>query len=195
MCFYLPLAEEYFGLEAIFPYENYINQMNFYGLKYLTYPFHRPYFSFIFILWIVFLATLYMLAIGGRIMGVLLYCSIIILKIRNGFILDGSDNVIQVILPFLVLADNLEHFRYSKKKQDILSNFISKYSLIFTYAIMIQVCFVYLFTGLAKHEGELWRNGTAVYYTMRVRDFMATDWNIPLTTNHYFVVILTYFTM
>lgn len=60
---------------------------------------------------------------------------------------------------------------------------------------MIQVCFVYLFTGLAKHEGELWRNGTAVYYTMRVRDFMATNWNIPLTTNHYFVVILTYFTM
>ena len=60
---------------------------------------------------------------------------------------------------------------------------------------MIQVCFVYLFTGLAKHEGELWRNGTAVYYTMRVKDFMATRWNIPLTENHYFVVLSTYFTM
>ena len=195
MCFYLPLAEDYFGLNGIFPYENYIEQMNFYGLKFLTYPYHLQHFPFIFILTIILLATLYMLAIGGRFVGVMLYFTIIILKIRNGFILDGSDNVIQVVLPFLVLADNLDHFRYFKKKENMISNFISKYSVIFTYAIMIQVCFVYLFTGLAKHEGELWRNGTAVYYTMRVRDFMATNWNIPLTRNHYFVVILTYFTM
>jgi len=62
MCFYLPLAEDYFGLNGIFPYENYIEQMNFYGLKFLTYPFHIPHFPFIFILTVIILATLYMLA-------------------------------------------------------------------------------------------------------------------------------------
>lgn len=82
--------------------------------------------------------------------------------------LDGSDNVIQVLLPFIILSDNLEHFRYFKRKTNIISKILSYYSPVFTYALMIQVCFVYLFTALAKNEGELWRNGTAVYYTMRV---------------------------
>ncbi|MFM7430668.1 MAG: HTTM domain-containing protein [Flammeovirgaceae bacterium] len=60
---------------------------------------------------------------------------------------------------------------------------------------MIQICYVYFFTALAKLQGALWLNGTAIYYTMRVDEFRATDWNISLTKNHYFVVLSTYFTL
>ena len=64
-----------------------------------------------------------------------------------------------------------------------------------TIGLLIQVCFVYFFTALAKFQGSLWLNGTAIYYTMRVDEFRATRWNILLTENHYFVVFSTYFTM
>lgn len=194
MCFYIPVAESYFGVEGIFPYENYIEQMKYYG--FLIYPFSIPYLSKIFLLAVILFATMYLFAIWGRISGILLFLSLIILKLRNGFILDGSDNVIQVILPFLILSDNLNYFRYfERKKLTLISKLLSRYSIIFTYGFMLQVCYVYFFTALAKHEGELWRNGTATYYTMRVRDFMATDWNITLTENHYFVIVTTYFTL
>jgi hypothetical protein len=194
MCFYLPMADELFGLNSIFPFESYMAMMDLHGLSYLTYPFHISLLPQLYLLLIILLATLYMVAIGGRLIGALLYVSIIILKIRNGFILDGSDNVIQVTLPFLILADNLSHFRFFKR-EIATTSLISKLSPIAAYGLMVQVCFVYFFTGLAKSQGELWLNGTAVYYTMRVRDFMATSWNIPLTENHYFVVTSTYFTL
>ena len=195
LCFYLPLSEYFFGANAISQYESYIEQMNFYGMRYLTYPFNIPYLTKLYLILMIILTSMYMLAIGGRFVGIIVFLGIIVLKIRNGFILDGSDNVIQVVFPFLVLADNLQHFRYFKLGGGKTGNLFFEISVVATYALMIQVCFVYLFTGLAKHQGELWQNGTAIYYTMRVRDFMATNWNIPLTENHYFVVLSTYFTM
>lgn len=195
MCFYLPMADDFFGPNAFFPYINYLEQMHFFNLKYLIFPFNIPYLSQLYLIIVIVLASMYMVAIGKRYVGFLLYISIIILKIRNGFILDGSDNVIQVTLLYLVISDNLEHFRYFDSKKEKRGNLTTQISLIATYALMIQICFVYFFTSLAKHQGDLWQNGTAVYYTMRVRDFMATDWNIPLTRNHYFVVFSTYLTL
>lgn len=194
MCFYLPMADELFGAHSIFPFESYVVLMDYYGLHHLTYPFNTLFFPQLYLLAVIVFATTYMLGVGGRIMGVLLYLSIIILKIRNGFILDGSDNVIQVTLPFLILADNLSYFRLFKI-ETTRNSFLNKVSSIPSYGLMIQICFVYFFTGLAKLQGELWLNGTAIYYTMRVSDFMATSWNIALTENHYFVVIGTYFTV
>lgn len=194
MCFYLPMADQLFGANSIFPFASYADLMRYYGLGAFTYPFNLPLLPQLYLILVIIFATLYMVAVGGRFMGFLLYLSIIFLKIRNGFILDGSDNVIQVTLPFLIIGDNLKYFRlFDNYKETTLSlNAISHLGI---YALMIQVSFVYFFTALAKLQGELWLNGTAVYYTMRVRDFMATDWNIPLTENHYFVVLGTYFTL
>ena len=41
----------------------------------------------------------------------------------------------------------------------------------------------------------MWLNGMATYHTMRGEEFRQTTWNIPLTSNHYFVVLSTYFTV
>ena len=73
-------------------------------------------------------------------------------------------------------------------------SFSSELSYVSFIALLVQVCFVYFFTGLAKIQGDLWLNGTAVYYVMRVDEFRHTSFNIPLTENHYFVVFSTYLT-
>ena len=130
MCFYIPLDEDFFGANGISPYESYVEQMNFYGMKYLTYPFNIPVLSKVYLIAMVILTTMYMLAIGGRFTGIIVLLGIIILKIRNGFILDGSDNVTQVTFPFLVLADNLQYFRYFKRSEPKQETYCIKYRLL-----------------------------------------------------------------
>lgn len=191
---YIPYADVFFGKNSIYPLQLYVEEMKINGLDFLILPFDVSFFPELYLYVVIILALLYLLAIGKRYIGVLLYFAIIILKTRNGFILDGSDNVIQVTLPFLVIADNLKHFRFFKADFKI-TPIVQNISIIAAYGLMIQVCFVYFFTALAKLQGDLWLNGTATYYTMRVQDFMATKWNIPLTENHYFVVLSTYFTV
>lgn len=198
MCFYLPMSSDLFGNDGIFPYNSYIEIMKLYNLEIFTYPFNINFAPQLFLYTIIIVATLYMFGVFGRITGLFLFVFIMILKLRNGFILDGSDNVMQVTLPFLILADNLDYFRFSDKKEikttffSQLFNTISKIAVI---GFLIQISFVYFFTALAKLQGDLWLNGTATFYTMRVEDFNATDWNIPLTRNFYFVVLSTYFTI
>jgi|GEM_PF-3173440 len=197
--FYFPMADALFGRNAIYDYGLYLTDMNTSLMRWLIYPFQVPFAPQVFLIGMMILASLFILAIGGRVVGAALYLMIIILKARNELILDGSDNVIQVTMPFLLLASSYEYFRYAEKKPtDGPSRWQQLYQPVAdlaAYGLLIQVCFVYFFTGMEKAQGKLWLNGTATFYTMRVEEFRATSWNVPLTANYYFVVLSTYFTL
>jgi hypothetical protein len=198
--FYLPMADALFGGNAIYDLSLYALDMRISGIGALTYPFQQPGASQLFLLVTAVAAGCFVLAIGGRVVGVVLYFLVIILKLRNGLILDGSDNVIQVTLPFLIAAQSYNYFRLQPKRIALLrspiwSQLYQPVATAAAYGLMVQVCFVYFFTGLEKMQGELWQNGTATYYTMRVEEFRATEWNIWLTRNHFFVVLTTYSTV
>ncbi|MCH7402287.1 DCC1-like thiol-disulfide oxidoreductase family protein [Belliella kenyensis] len=200
--FYFPMAEPLFGANAIVPYNIYKNLMNLYNLDFMIYPFEIPFASHFLLLLIIIFSSLFLLGVGGRVSGLILYFLVFTLNQRNNFLLDGSDNVIAVTLTFLLLSDCLSHFTYNyreKKKNKFQNKFLqSLWVSLNSFAIaglLIQISFVYFFTALHKLQGSMWLNGTAVYYTMRVVDFKATSWNIFLTENHYFVVLSTYFTV
>ncbi len=202
MIFYYPLADDLFGVNAIFPYNDYVAIMHLYGFDFLTYPFNITVAARFFIFITFSVSFLFLFGVFKRVTGILLYICLFILRQRNGFILDGSDNIMDVTLPFLIIADSYNYFVYDvnfiKKIQiknhyfELIKNYIKSTAV---FGFMIQICFVYFFTGLAKVQGDLWLNGTAIYYTMRVEEFRATSWNIPLTESHYFVVFNTYFTL
>lgn len=202
--FFWPMSPELFGPHAIVPYDVYLQSLRVYDLVLISYPFQVPGAARI-LLAITFVCSFcFLLGILKRISGVGLILTLMILRMRNGFILDGSDNVIQVILPFLVFADSYKYFTYSLPqprwyrrlciyaRRSTIIQTIKYFSCL---GVMLQICYVYFFTALAKLQGRLWQNGTAIYYTMRVDEFRATNWNIPLTSNHYFVVLGTYFTL
>lgn len=199
--FYLPMSEQLFGANAIMSIRFYWHHMHLFGLEHFIYPFEIPYASAFFLMVMIVLAGMYLFGVGKAVTGVILYMMAIVLKIRNGYILDGSDNVIQVIMPFLIISDAYRYFRLCTKpmlKFRLSSTLKNALEVVQHYALaglLIQVCFVYFFTALAKLQGDLWLNGTATYYTMRVDEFRATSWNIPLTENHFFVVLTTYFTL
>jgi hypothetical protein len=169
---------------------------------FLILPFDRPLFPTFFLIFTAVLAVLFMFGILKRVVGVALFLCIFSLNLRNQFILDGSDNVIAVTLPFLVLSNSYKYFRFSNYIKDKPIKYLNLYNSVLVpimgFAVigfMIQISYVYFFTALHKLQGKSWLNGTAIYYTMRVQDFNATNWNIPLTKNYYFVVLGTYFTL
>ncbi|SHK80123.1 HTTM domain-containing protein [Hymenobacter psychrotolerans] len=199
MIFYLPMADDLLGAEAIVDYDMYVGLMHAYGLEALLYPFHVAYAPQAFVLLTFVVAFLVFFGVFGRASALVLWLLLLVFKQRNGFILDGSDNVIEVTLPFLILADAYRYNRLGPTWQwrwpaalSKAGNLMMRYAAL---ALLIQICYVYFFTALAKLQGDLWLNGTATYYTMRVDEFRQTDWNIPLTQNHYFVVLSTYFTI
>src|SRR5262249_4063075 len=49
--------------------------------------------------------------------------------------------------------------------------------------------------GLSKVGGELWRNGTALYYIVRVGEFAWTGWWVVLIHHSMLVAVLTYGTV
>lgn len=73
-----------------------------------------------------------------------------------------------------------------------IDGIISKY---FTYAIMIQICFIYFFAGLHKLQGEVWVDGTALYYILNSNDFSPTILNQFITKSLVVVKFLTWFTI
>ncbi|MBD2715125.1 HTTM domain-containing protein [Microvirga sp. STR05] len=199
MIFYLPMADNLLGPQAIVDYDTYLGLMHAYGLEALLYPFHVPYAPQAFVLVTFVVAFLLFFGVFGRVTAFVLWLLLLLFKQRNGFILDGSDNVIEVTLPFLILADAYRYNTLSTGSRWQWPASLSKAGqLVMRYAslaLLIQICYVYFFTALAKLQGDLWLNGTATYYTMRVDEFRQTSWNIPLTENHYFVVLSTYFTI
>ena len=201
---YLPLADELFGPNAIAPYSGYLSAFGDRWYSVLYYPFEVPGAAQVFLCALIGVAFLHLLAVGGRVTGLVMLAMLTILRFRNGLILDGSDNVIQVTLPFLLLAPSYRHFGYKTLWPAPVQRLIDRASRMTPFqmilacaavALMVQVSYIYFFTALSKAQGTLWQNGTAVFYTMRVDEFRATEWNIPLTQNHYFVVFATYSTL
>lgn len=198
--FLFPYADIFFSKAAILPWQEFADFLTQMNLGFLTPIFETTTGVTIFMGTLAASAFCFCLGIGGTINGLLLYGLFLVFTQRNGLILDGSDNVTSVILIFLVLSNSYKYFSqsnlYPKFEKTLRAKpWVNKVTQLFALCLMVQVTYVYFFTGLAKAQGELWHNGTAVYYTMRVNEFMATDWNIWLTSNLYFVVIATYSTL
>ena len=201
--FYFPAAETLFGNTGMFPVDGYESILNASHLDYLRYDFSSPLRVHLFLGLLLVFSILFLFGEFGWVGGIGLYIFYIILRARNPFIMDGSDNVIQVTLPFLIFSDaycyaTTDYYKrigFVSKLLNRSSTWVTAVNKVAVWGIIIQIVYVYFFTALAKAQGNLWMNGTATYYTMRVDEFRATSWNIAITRNHYFVVLSTYFTL
>lgn len=129
---------------------------------------------------------------------------------RNPFLGDGGDNIMRIVLLFLVLVNTGSylsvHAAWTRSRTlplakgwDGLRTFLQP-ALAVTHnigvlLIITQLCFVYLSTGLYKAMGELWQNGTALYYILRVDEFSLPGVAEFIYRNLYLVVFGTYATV
>lgn len=196
---YLAHAETLFGSSAIVPYQVYSRILESYNLQFLQYPFYNQAATLLFLAVSVVACLLFLLGIRKYITGTLLFLCLFELKNRNIFIMDGADNVIWIMLPFLTLAQSQPLLsNHEKTKSQAPPNPASvkdHLALLAVLGITIQLCFIYFFTALSKMLHDIWQNGTALYYILRLEEFRGSPLNVPLTKNAFFVKSITWFTL
>ena len=102
----------------------------------------------------------YTLFLAIHIVAALIYVTDMSLNNRAWIILDGGDNLIQLMLFYVIFMDPSPVSESSRPRP--FSNAMSNAAFLIA---RLQVVAVYLVAGLAKIDGELWQNGTALYYT------------------------------
>ncbi len=120
---------------------------------------------------------------------------------RNPFLGDGGDNIMRIVLLFLVLVNTGAYFSIhaamrpgtgQKRQGQPALAIIHNIGILL---IIAQLCFVYMSTGLYKVMGELWQNGTALYYILRVDEFSLPAVAELIYRSSYLVVFGTYATV
>lgn len=117
-------------------------------------------------------------------------------------LLDGGDQVNTVLSLLLIpicLLDSRK-WGYKIKKNDININQIKNIFLWITFSVItLQVAIIYLNASIEKLKVSEWSNGTALYYYLTTPILGIPKYleplMLPLLTNPYFIVIMTYGTL
>lgn len=134
------------------------------------------------------------LGLGGRISIALHYVMIWSLYQRNPALLDGGDNLTYLLLPALLLTKSTDYFAVLTRKSRGGTAGVIIHNL-GTFLIIVQVLSVYFLSGIFKAHGDLWLNGTALYYILRTPEFFASPLSPYLFTNVFVVTVGTYAAM
>ncbi len=108
---------------------------------------------------------------------------------RCPLILDGSDFVIRLMLFLFIFA------RADRRLSPVAPVAKADPGDSFPIRLMqVQLCLIYITTGLQKLYGSKWTGGTALAYTMQLDSFSRANWSF-LAENAVFVNTATYMTL
>jgi hypothetical protein len=120
---------------------------------------------------------------------------------RNPVLLDGGDNLLIIVLAYLMAVDcsgrrpSGTARRGAFSQDGAVGRSVTLLHNVALLAIITQVCVLYLTSALYKIQGELWQNGTALYYIMRVQDFTLPGVSELFYRDPFFVTAATYATV
>ncbi|WP_437841982.1 HTTM domain-containing protein [Sorangium sp. So ce1153] len=156
------------------------------------------YFEVVFHLGILF-TMLWVVGFRTRLMSLLTYVWLWSLHQRNPVLLDGGDNIIRLALLYGVFAElgaffslDADRLRAQRARGGDLERIKMMTHSAAILACAVQVCLVYGIAGLYKVQGELWQNGTALYYITRVGEFTWPGHSEGLYGSVALVTALTY---
>ncbi|MCC3768925.1 HTTM domain-containing protein [Streptomyces sp. UNOC14_S4] len=121
---------------------------------------------------------------------------------RQPVLLDGGDNLAYIVIPMLLLTRCYDRFSFpsglSRKIAErvpatlrSLSEPIHNLGIL---AIAMQMCLVYMVSGLYKVQGKMWQDGTALFYVLRVSEFSLPGVSDLVYNNDMLVFLGTYST-
>lgn len=139
------------------------------------------------------LAAAFVLGWHTRISGLLALIGHIALIEQNPILGDQGDNILRIGMIWLLLmhtsaAWSLDAGRLGTRRIPLwFSNVVHNVALC---ALVAQVLIVYVAAGLFKLEGELWRDGTALYYPLQLPSYRTVPWASDLLTNNEVVLAM-----
>ncbi|SDC07744.1 Predicted thiol-disulfide oxidoreductase YuxK, DCC family [Shouchella lonarensis] len=145
----------------------------------------------------------------GRIASIVQFIFAWSLFARNSVILDGGDNIMSLLLVYLLFANMTAYFSvdsYLKQRRGEptqitvppgfahmrMRNLFHNLAIL---ACMLQVCIMYFTSGLHKVMGELWQNGTAIYYILQVNEYTHPFFQQLISSSELLIVAATYATI
>nr|WP_026680391.1 HTTM domain-containing protein [Priestia megaterium] len=156
------------------------------------------YFEIIFHLGIV-VAILFTVGYKTRIVTIINFIFLYSIDQQNAVILDGGDNIMAITLIYMFFIKTNKYLSVDKmlKKEGRFSNnfylnIIHNFGVL---AIIVQLCILYLNSSLYKVMGELWQNGTAIYYILQVQEFNLPWISDIIISSDFLIVFSTYFTI
>ncbi len=132
---------------------------------------------------------------------------------RNPLLGDGGDNLMRIVLLFLVMVNTGAYFSITNGHRaaahrggarlwrlwESARAFIRpSLAVVHNFGVLLilaQLGMLYMSTGLYKAMGQLWQSGTALYYILRVDEFSWPGMAEIVYRNPYLVVLGTYSTV
>ncbi|WP_246574341.1 HTTM domain-containing protein [Streptomyces genisteinicus] len=189
-----------FGPDGILPHGEFLDQLTGFSLYALS---GSPLWSELLFHAGIAAALAVVLGVGGRpglaVHGVLLWS----VYQRQPGLLDGGDNLAYVVIPFLLLTRCYGRFALptglAARVRDRLPGAVRAVSVPFhnlgVLMVAVQICLVYVVSGLYKVMGQEWQDGTALFYVMRVPEFELPGWSHLVYESDALVVLGTYGTV
>jgi len=126
-------------------------------------------------------AILFTVGWHTRVITIVFFVLLWSLQARNPLATNGGDNLSRIILVYMVFAQVGAHWSLDalrsrrrrvagapRRREWVLGTVAHNAALL---ACIAQVCVLYATSSLFKVQGEMWQNGTALYYILRTADY------------------------
>ncbi|MFT4258551.1 HTTM domain-containing protein [Microbacterium sp.] len=130
---------------------------------------------------LLLLAVLFTIGLGTRIVTPLMLIMLVSLQANNPYVLNGGDTLYRITLLFLVFANLSAHYSvdafWAKRRRRAPRSLVPPHisAAAHNAALILcgfQIIVVYVVSGIWKLTGEAWPEGTALFYALRIDEFI-----------------------
>ncbi|MEV5880005.1 hypothetical protein AB0L75_38505 [Streptomyces sp. NPDC052101] len=138
---------------------------------------------------------------GGRALTLLQAVMMWSLHFRNQDVLEGGDNLAQILIIFMVFTVSNAYFapgakqRRAKLLGDDGPTLRTSLHNLAAYLIVFQTAVLYFTAGYWKITGKVWQDGVAMYYITRLTGFQMSPTFAHWMSNAYLGTFVSYFTI
>ena len=144
----------------------------------------------LYLFYLLFIIILFLMALGltNRFVSAVAFVLHLIFLQRNPTIVFGADVIASFWLFYLIFAKSHKQVKwvhyFLHRRTGLISDRIVKGDWLNTMAIrfiQIQLCVIYMFSGLEKLKGQSWWEGTAIWEALSFYDFAVVDFSFLLS--------------
>jgi predicted DCC family thiol-disulfide oxidoreductase YuxK len=194
---HLPVRGLLWGPDGVWPHERFLTVRSFPNVFQLS---ASPLVFEAIYVGAIAVALAYTLGSCPRILGLVHWWFIWSFQERNPFITDGGDNIMRIALLFLTAVNTGACLSLGSRHGHQAWPPVVRQGLAVAHnfgilLVLAQLSLLYLSTGLYKAMGELWQQGTALYYVLRVDEYSWPPLARLVYQSPWLVVLGTYGTV
>ena len=146
--------------------------------------------TLLYLCYILFILVLLLMVLGvaNRFIAILAFVLHLVFIQRNPSIVFGADIVATFWLFYLIFANSNTQIKwihyFLKKQKGLISERVEKGDWLNTISIrfiQIQLCIIYMFSGMEKLKGPSWWDGTAIWEALSFYDFTLFNFSFLLS--------------